>query len=141
MVKKILVGIVVSASIVSALSADTLKDGMKKLEHSFLSVQGAYLLNDRDNAMKALSDLRINVHHYLGTDEKVRTLLPKDLKDREKIGVNSGRLIKESITKIENIYFSQNLNKIQAEVKAQDELINIEKQCFKCHNLVRDWND
>ncbi len=140
MVKKILVGIVVSASIVSALSADTLKDGMKKLEHSFLSVQNAYLLNDRDNAMKALSDLRINVHHYLGTDEKVRKLLPADLKDREKIGVNSGRLIKESITNIENIYFSKKLNKIQAEVKAQDELINIEKQCFKCHNLVRDWN-
>ena len=140
MVKKILVGMVVGASLVSTLSADSLKEGMAKLEGSFLTVQHAYLVNDRDGAMRALGDLRVNVHNYLGSDAKVKSLLPKDLKDREKIGVNSGRLIKKYITNIESIYFSQHLNKIQAQVQAQDELLNIQKQCFKCHNLVRDWN-
>jgi len=139
MLKKVLVGMVVSAGIVSSLGAETLKYDMTVLYNNFASLQRSYFLNDKDQAMRLLADLKMNTHRILGDEKKVIGLLPKGLKDRSKIATTSGRLINEYISEIEAIYYNKNLNAIQAEVQAQKALTNIQVQCYKCHNLVRDW--
>jgi len=140
MLKKILVGLVISTGVVSSLGAETLKYDMTVLYNNFSSVQRSYFVNDRKQAMRLLADLKMNTDRILGNEKKIIRLLPKGLKDRSKIAITSGRLIRENISKIESVYYDKSLNKIQAEVKAQKALTNIQIQCYKCHNLVRDWN-
>ena len=140
MFKKALVSLVVSAGIVSSLNAETLKHDMNILATSLSSVQRAFLLNDREKSVRLLIDLKKNITHTLGSKEKVINLLPDKLKYKSRIAVNSGKMITQYIAQIDAIYADKSLKHIEAQMEAQDALLNIQVQCYKCHNLVRDWD-
>jgi len=140
MFKKALVSLVVSAGIVSSLNAETLKHDMNILATSLSSVQRAFLLNDREKSVRLLIDLKKNITHTLGNKEKVVNLLPDELKFKSRIAINSGKMINQYIEQIDAIYEDKSLKHIEAQMEAQDALLNIQVQCYKCHNLVRDWN-
>ncbi|WP_457744969.1 hypothetical protein [Sulfurimonas sp.] len=140
MFKKTLVSLVVSAGIVSSLNAETLKHDMNILATSLSSVQRAFLLNDREKSVRLLVNLKKNITHTLGSTKKVINLLPDKLKYKSRIAVNSGKMINQYIHQIDDIYADKSLTNIQAEMEAQDALLNIQVQCYKCHNLVRDWD-
>ena len=141
MLKKTLIGLVVGASIVSSLSAETLKKDMDGMANSLASVQRGFLLNDRDKTIVLLADLKKKIVHTLGTSKKVLSLLPDSMKYKSRIALNSGKMINTYIGQIDDIYKDHTLTPIKAEVKAQEALVNIQIQCYKCHNLVRDWKD
>ena len=138
MLKKVL-GTIVGVGLVTSLSAETLKYDMTVLYNSFSSVQRSFFLNDPDQAVRLLADLKSKSYRILGNEKKIVKLLPEDLKHKSKIAINSGKLIAQYIDEIEAVYYDKSLNGIQAEVKAQQALLNIQNQCYKCHNLVRDW--
>ena len=140
MFKKTLAGLVIGASLVSSVNAETLKHDMKVLATSLSSVQRAFLLNDKEKSVRLLKDLKKNITHTLGSKEKVVNLLPKELKFKSRIAVNSGKMINQYIHEIDEIYADKHLKHIEAQMEAQDALLNIQRQCYKCHNLVRDWN-
>jgi len=140
MLKKTLAGLVLGASLVSSLNAETLKHDMNVLATSLSSVQRAFLLNDREKSVRLLKDLKKNITHTLGSKEKVVNLLPKELKFKSRIAINSGKMINQYINEIDGIYADKSLKHIEAQMEAQDALINIQRQCYKCHNLVRDWD-
>jgi len=139
MFKKSFVGVVVSLGIVSSLSANQLKQDMDSLESSLISVQHGFLINDRKTTLSLLSEFKKNVNNILGSKEKIIGLLPKQLKKKSSIAVNSGKMIDRYIKEIEAIPKDKSLTPIKAEIKAQEAFLNIQTQCFKCHNLVRDW--
>lgn len=140
MFKKVLVGTVIGLGMFSSVGAETLKYDMSVLYNNFSAVQRSYFVNNSKQAMKLLTDLKMNTDRVLGNEEKIKALLPSELQHKSKIATTSGRLIMEEINKIEAIYYDKSLNRIQAAVKAQEALTNIQVQCFKCHNLVRDWD-
>ena len=140
MFKKAVISLVVSAGIVSSLNAETLKHDMNILATSLSSVQRAFLLNDREKSVRLLIDLKKNITHTLGNKEKVVNLLPDELKFKSRIAINSGKMINQYIEQIDAIYEDKSLKHIEAQMEAQDALLNIQVQCYKCHNLVRDWN-
>ena len=140
MLKKTLVGLVLGASLVSSLNAETLKHDMDVLATSLSSVQRAFLLNNREMSVQLLADLKKNIKHTLGSKEKVISLLPDKLKYKSRIAVNSGRMINQYINQIDEIYTDKKLKNIEAQMESQDALIKIQEQCYKCHNLVRDWD-
>lgn len=140
MLKKSLVSLVISAGIVSSLNAETLKHDMNVLATSLSSVQRAFLLNDRKKSVRLLADLKKNITHTLGSKEKVVNLLPDELKYKSRIAVNSGKMINQYIQQIDEIYGDKSLTNVKAQMEAQDALLNIQVQCYKCHNLVRDWD-
>ena len=140
MLKKTIAGLVLGASLVSGLNAETLKYDMNLLATSLADVQRAFLLNDREESVRLLKDLKKNITHTLGDKEKVVNLLPKDLKYKSRIAVNSGKMINHYINQIDEVYADKSLSHIKAQMEAQDALLNIQVQCYKCHNLVRDWD-
>ena len=140
MLKKTLVGLVLGASLVSSLNAETLKHDMDVLATSLSSVQRAFLLNNREISVQLLADLKKNIKHTLGSKEKVISLLPDKLKYKSRIAVNSGRMINQYIDQIDEIYADKHLKNIEAQMESQDALVQIQEQCYKCHNLVRDWD-
>ena len=114
---------------------------MNILATSLASVQRGFLLNDRDKTVKLLADLKTHVYHVLGNEKKVVALLPEKLKYKSRIAVNSGKMIRTYIDEIEGIYYDKTLTPIKAQMEAQSALVNIQVQCYKCHNLVRDWKN
>jgi len=140
MIKKTLVGLVLGASLASNVSAETLKHDMDMLATSLSLVQRSFLLNDRQKSVQYLADLKKNIKHTLGNKEKVVNLLPDGLKYRSRIAINSGKMINQYIDQIDEIYADKNLKNIEAQMESQDALLQIQAQCYKCHNLVRDWD-
>ena len=140
MFKKTLVSIIATAGIISSLGAETLKHDMGVLATSLSMVQRGFMINDRDKTIVLLADLKKNIYHTLGDNEKVIALLPEELKHKSRIAVNSGKMINTYIAEIEAIYYDKTLSPIKAQIEAQTALINIQVQCYKCHNLVRDWD-
>ena len=139
MFKKSIAGVVISLSIVSSLNAEVLKQDMDALESSLIAVQHGFLLNDRKTALLLLADFKKNVNKVLGSKEKVVSLLPDKLKNKSSIALNSGKMIDSYLQEIDSIANDKNLTPIKARIKAQEAFLNIQTQCFKCHNLVRDW--
>ena len=139
MLKKTLVSVVVSLGLVSSLSADSLKGKMDMMANSMSSIQYAYLANNREMAIQALAGLKKTVDSALSSEDYIRKMLPKALKQRSSIAINSARLISENISKIEAIAVDKKTSAIKREMKAQEAFANIQEQCFRCHNLVRDW--
>jgi hypothetical protein len=140
MLKKTLVSLVISAGLVSSLGAETLKHDMNVLATSLSTVQRAFLLNDKAKSIRLLADLKKNITHTLGTKEKVVALLPKNLRYRSRIAINSGKMINQYIGEINEVFADKKISNIEAQMETQDTLLNIQAQCYKCHNLVRDWD-
>jgi hypothetical protein len=140
MLNKIVLTAVASFCIASSLSADKIKTEMGILSNSLSSVQRAFMEDDRDKSIRLLADLKISIHKVLGSERKVLKLLPKELQDKKNIALNTGKIINENIDKIQAIYFDESLTNIQAQIQSQELILDIERQCFKCHNLVRDWD-
>ena len=140
MLKKTLVGLVISAGLVSSLGAESLKYDMEILAANLASTQRAFLLNDKKQSVKLLADLKKSIHHTLGSKEKVVALLPKDVKYRSRIAVHSGRMITQYIDQIDEVFADKKISNLEAEMETQDALLHIQAQCYKCHNLVRDWD-
>ena len=141
MLNKILITAVATVCIVSNLSAtEKIKTEMGVLTNSLASVQRAFMENDRDKSIRLLADLKISINKVLGSERKVLKLLPKELQEKSKIALNTGRIINENIASIEAIYFDDSLTNIQAQMNSQEKILDIQRQCYKCHNLVRDWD-
>ncbi|WP_297441764.1 hypothetical protein [Sulfurimonas sp.] len=140
MLKRTFASLVVSAGLVSSLGAETLKHDMNVLATSLASTQRAFLLNDREKAVRLLADLKKNIDHTLGTKEKVVALLPEELKYKSRIAINSGKMINHYIDQINETFADKKLSDIQVQMESQESLLHIQAQCYKCHNLVRDWD-
>ena len=142
MLKKTLVGIVVCLGLAGSAAAQEsseLKVGMDALSGSVSALQMGFFTNDKKISLDAIAMLKKNVEKYLGNKATITKLLPEDEKYKASIAVNSAQMIEKYAAQIEKELSDKNMSAINREMSTQKAFLDIQNQCFRCHNLVRDW--
>jgi hypothetical protein len=130
----------ISLSIVaSAVAQDKLKNEMNALSGGLYNVERGFLLNDKKLTDESLVKFAKDVKEYLGNEEEVAKLLPEKARHKSSIAINSADMIIQSVAKIQEVLSDKSLSEINRQMRSQKEFTNIQSQCFRCHNLVRDW--
>jgi len=139
MIKKILISGLISLSIASSASAMDLKEGMNTLSGTLYEIQRGFLTNDKVLTQDSLTKFKKDIDSMLGDKQTITDLLPEDTKHKASIAINSAKMIDKSIADIQKVLADKNMRMINRQMKSQKAFLEIQKQCFRCHNLVRDW--
>jgi len=139
MFKKTLMSLVVCIGLSSSISANELQNDMGILAGDLAGVQIGFFTNDKKATLEALDSLQVSVKKYLGDKDMITKLLPEEVKYKASIAVNSAEMIDKSIVKIKEVLKDKNMRMINRQMKTQKAFLEIQNQCFRCHNLVRDW--
>lgn len=140
MLKKSLVGLLLSLGVVSVLSAGDLKNDMSQMSRLVNTIQYGFLANKKDTLDRSVPELRKYVQSLLDNQDAMIKLLPEESQYKSSIAVNSGELIVKYAKEIEDQLNNSNEKMITRHLKAQEALSKMEFQCFRCHNLIRDWD-
>ena len=140
MLKKTLVSLGLSLCLVSSLSAnEELKANMIKLSDSMTKAQSGFYANDKKTVLEAILQLRKDSKAVLSNKKKITELLPEKIKYKASIAINTAELIERYADQIEYTLQDNNMRTINQQMRTQKAFGDIQKQCFRCHNLVRDW--
>ena len=140
MLKKTLVGLVVCLGLSSgAVASDKLQENMDNLAGSLSGLQMGFLTNDKKMATTSVQSLRKQISVYLDDKDAITKLLPPEIQYKSSIAINSAHMINKYAKEIEKILTDKNMRMIDRQMKSQKAFLNIQNQCFRCHNLVRDW--
>jgi len=141
MLKKILISGLVVLSMSSAINASDydLKTNMYKLNDGLTAVQLGMLTNNPKATLAAVKEFKKEIDELLGDKENIKNLLPEKLKYKASMATNAATSIDKYINEIESACSDKSLKKIERENRTQKAFLNIQHQCFRCHNMVRDW--
>jgi len=140
MIKKILVSGLVSLSIATGAAAqEELIQEMNTLTGSLYEIQRGFLTNDKKMALDALANFEKDVKAYLGDEKSIKKLLPNEVKHKSSIAINSAKMINKHVVEIRKTLKDKNMTMINRQMRSQKAFLDIQNQCFRCHNLVRDW--
>ena len=140
MLKKTLLSLVLTLGLTSSLVAnDKLKADMGQLAGTLSAVQMGFFSNDKQATLDSLATLRKEVSTMLGDKETIKGLLPENVQHKASIAINSADMIKKYSDEITAILNDRNMRMINKQMKTQKAFTGIQNQCFRCHNLVRDW--
>ena len=140
MFKKTLLSLVVCVGLVSSVSAqEELRADMNKMAADLTAVQIGFFANDKKGTLSSLMDLKGIVYKTIGDKKTITKLLPEEVQYKSSIAINSADLINRYIGEIEEILTDKNMRMINRQMRSQKAFLEIQKQCFRCHNLVRDW--
>ena len=140
MLKKTLISLVVSLGLTTGVVAsDKLKVDMGKLASSISEAQAALFLNDKAATLAAVIKLRKETKEILGDEKTIKSLLPVEMQYKASIAINSAGLIAKYASQIEDTLNDKNMRMINQQMRTQKAFTDIQNQCFRCHNLVRDW--
>jgi hypothetical protein len=140
MIKKILVSGLISLSVATvAVAQEQLQNEMNALSATMYNVERGFLANDKKLLDESLVKFKGEVKDFLGDEKYIKSLLPEDAKHKSSIAINSAKMIGKSIEKIQKTLKDSSLSAINRQMRSQKEFENIQTQCFRCHNLVRDW--
>ena len=140
MLKKMLVSALISLSVTTCVSAQAeLKADMDTLSGSVSAIQQGFFTNDKAFTLEALAKFQKDVKNILGDKHTITNLLPEKLRYKSSIAINSAEMIDKYINEIDDLLNDKNIRMIKRQMKTQKAFLNIQAQCFRCHNLVRDW--
>jgi hypothetical protein len=139
MLKKTIIGLVVSCSLASNVFAGQLKDDMDALAVNLSEIQMGFFTNDIDRTLKSTKILKSHVHRVLGNEKLITKLLPEAVKYKASIALNSAQIIERNVNVIETTLNDSKEKMINKQMTSQKAFAEIQNQCFRCHNLVRDW--
>jgi len=140
MLKKTLVGLVVCLGLSSGVVAsDKLQENMGNLAGSLSSLQMGFLTNDKKMAISSAESLRKHISVYLDDKDAITKLLPSEIQYKSSIAINSAHMINKYALQIEKVLKDKNIRMINRQMRSQKAFLDIQNQCFRCHNLVRDW--
>lgn len=141
MIKKVLISGLVSLTLATGLSANDydLKTNMSMLSATLSGVEQGFLTNDKKATLEALSRFQNEIDTLLGDKDNITKLLPEKLKHKASMATNTATMIDKYIGEIREVLTDEKMPMIDRENKSQKAYLNIEGQCFRCHNMVRDW--
>ncbi len=140
MFKKGILGLVISLGLSTGLAAnDTLKADMAQLAKSVSAAQAGFFANDKAMTLAAIVKLKTDARKILGDEKSIKALLPKEIQYKSSIAVNSADMIVKYAQQIEDTLDDKNMRMINQQMRSQTAFTEILDQCFRCHNLVRDW--
>ena len=117
-----------------------LRLNMLKLNVKLGQAREAMIRNEIGPSLRALGQLKTEVHDLLSNKNRIEALLPKEKQRKSYIAVEAAKRIAENIEIIEDA-FGENKNNLSLDKRratAQRAYTSIEIACFHCHNLVRD---
>jgi len=140
MIKNILIKALIVTGLVSGLSAADydLKQNMQKMSMEMLALQQGIMSSDDKATLSALKQFKSSVNELLGDEESITKLMPEGKKDKAPMAVNSAHTLNLYMDEIGAAINDKNLNDLEKQSKTQKAYINIQGQCFHCHNLARD---
>ena len=140
MFKKGILGLVISLGLTTGLAAnDQLKVDMAKLAKSVSAAQAGFFANDKAMTLAAVMQLKKDVKEILGDEKSIKALLPAEVQYKSSIATNTAEMIEKYAGQIETTLNDKNMRVINQEMRSQTAFTEILDQCFRCHNLVRDW--
>lgn len=141
MLKKVLLSGLVSLSLATGVSANgfDLKTNMNMLSATLSDVERGFMTNDKASTLVALDKFQKEMNTLIGDKENITRLLPKDLKHKAPMATNTATMINKYVEEIKVILIDKNMRMINRQNKSQKAFLNIQGQCFRCHNMVRDW--
>ena len=139
MLKKTFIGLVISLGLTSTLVAGDLKADMSQISSTTVEAQIGFFTNNKAATLAAIIKLKKQAHDVLSDKKTITSLLPDDVKYKASIAINSAQLIDKYTTQIEKDLNDRSLRMINKQMRTQKAFVEIQKQCFRCHNLVRDW--
>ncbi len=130
----------VIVGLVSSLNAADydLKSNMHMISLEMLAVQQGIMSNNDEATLDALKRFNGSINELLGDKESITKLLPESKKDKAPMAVNSAHTINLYIDNISVAINNKELDELQKQNKTQKAFMNIQEQCFNCHNLARD---
>ena len=140
MVKNIVIKALIVTGLVSGLSAADydLKKNMQKMSMEMFTLQQGIMSSDDKATLSALKQFKSSVNELLGDKESITKLMPEGKKDKAPMAVNSAHTLNLYMDEISTAINDKNLNDQEKQNKTQKAYINIQGQCFHCHNLARD---
>ena len=141
MLKKVLLSGLVSLSLATGVNANgfDLKTNMDMLAATFNGVQKGFLTNDKKATLAALDRFQKEMNELLGDKKNIERLLPNEIKHKASMATNAATSINQYADEIRTILKDKNMRMINRQNRSQKAFVNIQKQCFRCHNMVRDW--
>lgn len=140
MLKKTLLSLVLSLGLTVTLGAnDKLKAEMAQLSASLSAVQTGFFTNDKQATLASVLTLKKEVTTMLGDKETIKGLLPEAVQHKTSIAINSADMIKKYSDEIIAVLNDRDMRMINKQMRTQKAFAGIQNQCFRCHNLVRDW--
>jgi len=139
MLKKTFLSLVIGLGITSTLVAGDLKTDMHQLASTMSEAQIGFYTNNKAATLAAIIRLKKEAHNVLSDKKTITALLPDDVKYKASIAINSAQLIDKYTSQIEKDLNDRSLRMINKQMRTQKAFVEIQKQCFRCHNLVRDW--
>lgn len=139
MFKKILLSLVLCLGLSSSVIAADLKKDMDELAKNMAELQMGFYTNDKAMTLNIVSKLTKHVEKTFADEETITALLPNELKYKASIAINSAIIIARDLKDIQTTLADKNMRMIRRQIRTQKALINIQNQCFRCHNLVRSW--
>lgn len=141
MLKKVLIGGLLSLGIVTGASANSydLKTNMHMLSANFTEVQQGFLSNNTEATLSSLIKFQKEIDELLGDKENITKLLPEHLKHKASMATNTATMIDKYVAEITSVLQDKEMPMIDRQNKSQKAFVNIQVQCFRCHNMVRDW--
>ena len=140
--KKILVSFIVALGLATIVNAnDTLKSNMDGMAGSLSAAQMGFFSDSEEAIIASVKDLKAYVNKVVGDEKAIIKLLPENMKYKSAIAIQSANIIKKNIAIMEKNLTDKSVRTIDKHMRTQKAFVEIEKQCFKCHNLVRDWEN
>jgi len=140
MFKKGILGLVISLGLSTGLTAnDTLKADMARLAKSVSVAQAGFLANDKAMTLAGVIQLKKDVKEILGDEKSIKVLLPEEIQYKSSIATNTAQMIEKYAGQIETTLNDRSMRMINQQMRTQTAFTEILDQCFRCHNLVRDW--
>lgn len=140
MVKNIVIKTLIVTGLVSGLSAADydLKSNMHQMSMEMLAVQQGIMSNNDEATLDALKRFKSSVDDLLGDKDSITKLLPDSKKANAPMAVNSAHTLNLYMDEISTAINNKDLDDLQKQNKTQKAFMNIQGQCFHCHNLARD---
>lgn len=140
MIKKGILSGLIALGLATSVQAYDLKANMYVLNTELAEIQNGFITNSKDQVAKSLTKFNADVQILLSNKDKISEMLPEDVRYKANIAVDSAKMINENVKLIESILADDSMKMIRRQEQSQKAFLDIQRACFKCHNLVRDWS-
>jgi len=140
MIKIILLSGLIALSVITNVSAKNVTD-KKTSSHlnSMYDMQRGFLTNDKKMTLDSLAKFKKEVKASIGDVDVINKLLPENIKHKSSTALNTANMINRHVVEIEKVLTEKNIRMINRQMRSQKAFLDIQNQCFRCHNLVKDW--
>ena len=109
---------------------------MKTLVDSMHSIEYGFLTNDKNITKNSIDNFKVQINKIFNSEDIIKNFLPHKLKHKSSTAINSVKIINRSILEIEKVLADENIRVVNRQRRTQKSFLEIQNQCYRCHNLM-----